>query len=160
LALFWVVLVTEIIAVSLDLCLARLISKSDGREYLGGLQGIWWVIWCMTFVISSTGIIMSFFLHLLNSQGWVVVYIFACMNIAHIVFDIALMYRFVNLVFWSLLAMLISYIALLVHTYDVFGISPILVVVHICNNVAVVHGLVLDLLVWQSGWHERIVDII
>jgi hypothetical protein len=148
-ALLAVVAITEVLALTLDAFLGQSIFEGDRSRYIGGLQGTWLAIWRVTFVISSIGIISSFLLHLLYSQDWIIVCIFASMNVAHIVFDAALINNSTYSVFASLIILLLSYTTLFVYTIITF---PTLVLVHMCNSVGIFHGLVLDCIVWQRGW--------
>jgi hypothetical protein len=150
-----IVTITEFIALLCDLRLAYVIHSMNVKKHentFGGLRGTWWKIWCSTYIISSVGITISFFWHLLyasDTHDVPIVLIFAVMNISHIFFDVALIQADKTVVLPTIVTLAMSYTALTVYTIYVF---PWLLPVHICNVVGVLHAVLLDGFVWYRQW--------
>jgi hypothetical protein len=114
--------------------------------------------WCASFALSSVGICCSFYIHVFFSSGPNVIFIFAGLNIALVVYNSALLEQNTTMVFLCLVVILIYYVLLFVYTLYLFPVdgSVLLWATHVCNFICILHALFLDIFIWQSGWWQYI----
>lgn len=151
-----------------DVLLIRKVYQMTDTEIdiiFGGIgkSGLIFNIWCTTFVLSGIGITGSFQVLAMSPTEVTPVLIFTLFNIALIVYNQALIGKNVLQVAICLTLILCGYMTLFVYMLDRFPVITesihekiLLYFLHICNAISVFHAFILDAIIWQFGWWERI----
>ena len=120
--------------------------------------------WVLTFLLSSVGGILTFYLHVqfTTDANIYPVFLFGVLNASYIIFIYAVESDNVNLVRTCLWANVIVYIMLFVYSIVIFHVDnaavdnpALLYVTHVLNAVAIFHVVVMDLIIWWNGWIEN-----
>ncbi len=124
--------------------------------------------WCLTYVLSSLGGLLTFYLHVVfkGDADLLPVFLFGAVNITYIVFLLVVDkdgYSRVHVVKVCLIVNAVLYLMIFVYTYMTFGLddkdvsnATILGFTHFCNAVAVFHACVMDGFLWFGGWEHAI----
>ena len=120
-------------------------------------------LWCLTFVLSSLGGILTFYLYVqFTSDDTVLpVFLFGVLDISFVIFIYAVEGDHVKLVRGILGLNIVAYIILFVYSLVTFPVDnhvvdnpALLYVTHVCNAVAIFHVAVMDWIIWWGGWVE------
>jgi hypothetical protein len=121
-------------------------------------------LWCLTFVVSSIGGILTFYVYVqfTNDDTVFPVVLFGVLDISFIIFIYAVEGDRVNLVRGVLWLNVVAYIILFAYSLVIFpvdnhvvGNPALLYVTHVFNAVAIFHVSVMDLVIWWGGWVEH-----
>lgn len=116
---------------------------------------------CLTYLVSSLGGLLSFYLHVVYTDDTNVfpVFLFGCVNISYIVFFWAVDSERVAVVRACLWCCLLMYVMLCVYTYLMFTANgahvsnaALVGVTDFCNAVAIFHAGFMDICLWFVGW--------
>ena len=119
----------------------------------------------MTYLVSSLGGLLSFYLHVVYTDDTNVfpVFLFGCVNISYIVFFWAVYSEIVAVVRACLWFCLLLYVMLCVYTYMLFTVdaahvsnAALVGVTDFCNAVAIFHADFMDICLWFPGWEALI----
>lgn len=112
-----------------------------------------------TYVVSSVGCCISFFLFLLQANPeFAAMFIFLVWNFSCCVFDWALLHARQPVVLACVVANTVCGIALFIYTGVAFDLlapvaqKPVVLVAHCCNAVSVFHVTIIDLVIWYDSW--------
>ena len=139
-------------------------SESERIIVWGGLQEKTpFRVWVVTYILSSIGCISTFVLFVsLNTPDGFSIFLFVSLNVSYIAINYGIIQEKTRLVLFCLWSSMFVYIALFVYTVvaikteeDAYN-DALLVVVHLCNAVAVIHVAVMDLIIWYRGWAEQL----
>lgn len=124
--------------------------------------------WCLTYVLSSIGGLLTFYLHVVfkGDADLFPVFLFGAVNITYIVFLLVVDndgYSRVHVVQVCLIVNAVLYLMIFMYTYMTFGLddkdvsnATLLGVTHFCNAVAIFHAWVMDGFLWFGGWEHAI----
>lgn len=155
-------------------CRLRTKSTAEFAVIWGGLYGKPQIyVWCVTYVLSSLGGILTFYLHVEFASDADVfpVYLFGTANISYVVYICVVESRNIAAVLTCLIVNCVVYLMLFVYTVAVFHSVPLpeddnrvswmslLIVTHFCNAVAVFHVVVMDLWIWFGEWEKAVADV-
>jgi hypothetical protein len=156
-------LVTVLFLCDIWLYVKYLYMEDVGRKRLfGGIQGNLFGVWVVSFIFSSIGLMLSFYVLVFTvSQGSYLLFIF--FNIALIIYNFALMYENVIIVFACLSVVFFNYISIFIFIMHRFPVSDTsvytyetLYIMHVCNFIGILHASIIDLCIWQYGWWEQL----
>lgn len=124
--------------------------------------------WCLTYVVSSVGGLLTFYLHVVftGDSDFFPVFLFAALNVSFIIFFVFIDadgYSKVTIVQVSLIVNVVLYAMIFGITFMTFPLddkdvsNPTLVgVTHCFNAVAIFHAWVMDAYLWFNGWEQLI----
>jgi hypothetical protein len=131
------------------------------RVAWGGLQGNLFYAFVVTFLLSGFGCTSTFVLYAsLETPETSSIFLFVVMNASYLAFNYALMHNKQDLVLVCLWTNILVFTTLFVYTIVVFDPRAdldnerLIVATHVCNFVAIFHVVVMDLVVWYTGWIE------
>lgn len=146
-------------------CRIARMSRQQFEVFRGGLnQTPRVLLFFLTFLVSSIGTILTFYLYAqFTSDDTVLpVLLFAVLDISYVVFIYAVEGDHVNLVRGVLWTNVIGYIVLFVYSLVIFPVdnhvvdnNALLYVTHVFNAVTIFHVCVMDLIIWWNGWVEH-----
>lgn len=151
------VLCTAFAVLLSNAALALRLSKmpaEERRKTWGGLQGVYFYIWGLTYVLSSFGCCSSFMLYVsLDNFDGAVVCIFVGMNVCYVALNDGLHRGMKDAVLACLCANVLILMWLFVYSWVVFQAgSALILATHLCNAVAIFHAVTMELIIWQEGW--------
>jgi hypothetical protein len=123
--------------------------------------------WCLTYVLSSLGGLLTFYLCVVftGDDDVLPVFLFGTLDISYIVYlyivdDGLLRASLVRLCVWF---NFILYVILFAYTLIKFPVdradvsnATLIGVTHFCNAVAIFHALVMDAILWFEGWMTKL----
>lgn len=137
-------------------------STSEFADIWGGLYRKPHIyVWCLTYVLSGLGGILTFYLHVefTTADNVLPMFIFVCVNISYITWIYAVERRNRDVVAVCLFMNVLCYFMLFLYTLLLFPIhhaivanETLLYITHFCNAVTIFHVLVMDLYYWNTGW--------
>lgn len=146
-------------------CRITRMSTQQFEVFRGGLNKTPRVLlFFLTFVVSSIGGILTFYLYVqFTSDDTVLpVFLFGVVNISYLIFVYAVEGDHVQLVRGVLWTNVVAYIILFVYSLIMFpvddhvvGNPALLYVTHVFNAVTIFHVGVMDLFIWWNGWVEH-----
>lgn len=127
--------------------------------------------WCLTYVLSSVGGLLTFYLHVVfkGDADLFPVFLFGAVNITYIVFLLVVdadSHSKVLVVQVCLIVNFVLYVMIFVNAWLTFPLddkdvsnAALLGVTHVCNAVAIFHALVIDYWYWfHQGWEDLILQ--
>lgn len=110
-------------------------------------------------LVSSVGVVLSIYLHVMFTPGVIVIVVFASFNVSVISRTAAFLKTNRPQVFMSTLFMFLGYTSLMLYTLYIHPVGDTVVnnntllwVTHLCNLGCVMHCLIFDIWIWQYGW--------
>lgn len=153
------------ITYALFACRITRMSTQQFEVFRGGLnQTPRVLLFFLTFVVSSIGTILTFYLFVqFTSDDTVLpVFVFGVMDISYVAFIYAVEGDHVKLVRGVLWTNVIAYIVLFVYSLVIFPVDnhvvdnpALLYVTHVFTAVAIFHVGVMDLIIWWNGWYDH-----
>jgi hypothetical protein len=155
-------------------CRLRTTSTAEFAVIWGGLYGKPQIyVWCVTYVLSSLGGVLTFYLYVAcaNETDVFPVWLFSTVNVSYIVYSCFVESRNVAVVLTCLIVNCVVYLMLFVYTVAAFLSIPLpeddnrvswislLIVTDFCNAVAVFHVGVMDLWIWFVEWEKKVSEV-
>ena len=147
------------------------LHKMSTTEFAVIWGGLYWkpqiYVWCVTYLLSSLGGLLTFYLCVVftGDDNVYPVFIFAALDVSFIVYLYVVGdgYSKVTLVRSCLWFNVILYVMLFVYMVAAFPLdrtdvsnATLIGVMHFCNAVAVFHALVMDAYLWFEGWVSQV----
>jgi hypothetical protein len=136
-------------------------TEDERRVAWGDLHGTLFRVAAVTYVLSGFGCVSSFVLFASQENAdSVALFAFPALNVSCLVFDYALLREMRTVVLACVWTNIFVYAVLFVQTVVVFSADAgaasagLLLATHACNVVAILHGYVIDLLIWYSSWTD------
>ena len=153
------------ISYALFACRVTRMSTQQFEVFKGGLnQRPRILLFFLTFVVSSIGTILTFYLYVQFTSDDIVLplFLFGVLDISYVIYIYAVERDHVQLVRGVLWTNVIAYIILFAYSLVIFpvddhivGNPALLYVTHVFNAVAIFHVGVMDLNIWWNGWVEH-----
>ena len=127
--------------------------------------------WSLTYVVSSVGGLLTFYLHVVfkGDTDMLPVFIFGTLNISYILYLYVvdkIEHSRVYVVQVCLIVNVVLYTMLFAYTFMTFPLddkdvsnATLIGVTHFCNAVAIFHAWVMDAYLWFNGWERLISEI-
>lgn len=144
-------------------------SEHEFEVFKGGLnQTPRILVFFLTFLVSSIGTILTFYLYVQFTSDDIVlpIFVFGVLDISYVIYIYAVEGHHVSLVKGVLWTNAIAYIILFAYSLVIFPVDnhavdnpALLYVTHVFNAVAIFHVGFMDLIIWWNGWVDHYVTL-